>query len=71
MILDQVWNILTPDYDLLRRIGKGSFGEVVQAIHRKTGKVVAIKLMRGVFENNYQAKHILSEIQILRKLSQV
>lgn len=58
-------------YDLLGFIGKGTFGEVVKAIYRPTNEVVAIKLMRNCFENIYNAKKELSEINILRKFTEV
>jgi serine/threonine protein kinase len=33
------------DFDLCESIGSGGFGKVVRAVHRRTGKVVAIKLL--------------------------
>ena len=37
------------DYTLIKEIGKGSYGLVVSAIERHTGKVVAIKKISNVF----------------------
>lgn len=39
---------------------------MVQAKHKKTGKTVAIKLIRNLFSDVYSTRKIISEIQILR-----
>ena len=70
-MLDPVWQVLKPTYKILGHIGLGSYGHVVKAIHRQSKKVVAIKLMKNVFKNEYDSKRIVSEIQILRKLSTI
>ena len=44
--LDPVWKHLKLDYKLLKIVGQGTFGTVVQAMHRKTGVEVAIKLIK-------------------------
>ena len=46
---DPAWQELQDDYELLGHIGSGSFGQVEKAIHRETGKLVAIKLMKNLF----------------------
>jgi serine/threonine protein kinase len=38
-----VWRPVAEVYKPKEKIGKGSFGEVIKARHRATGKVVAIK----------------------------
>jgi uncharacterized protein YrrD len=38
---------------------------------KETKQVVAIKLMKGIFNDLYSARKILREIKILRKLSRV
>ena len=49
----------------------GSYGEVVQAKHRATGQIVAIKLIEDLFKNSYDSKKIVREIQILRQFTQM
>lgn len=50
-------------------LGAGSFGQVMKARHLKSGRIVAIKLMKNLFDSEYASKKLLSEIQILRKLT--
>ena len=39
----------------------------MKARHIASEKVVAIKLMKGLFDHEYNSKKLVSEIQILRK----
>lgn len=52
-------------------MGVGSFGEVIKARHKYTKMQVAIKLLGDTLVDDYQAKKVLSEIQILRQLSSI
>ena len=54
------------------QIGFGSYGEVVKAVHKKSGLTVALKFVEGPQEGmTYRSRQLVSEIQILRKLSSV
>ena len=53
----------------MKEIGSGSFGDVVLAIHRVTGKRVAIKKIDELFTYVADAKRMLREVLILRQLS--
>ena len=55
-------------YKFVKKIGKGAFGEVYLAIHKLTGKYVAIKCMKNHFDTFDQVNN-LREIQALRRLS--
>ena len=55
-------------YKCEKLLGKGSYGEVAQAIQLSTGKRVAIKKMDNIFEDETDCKRILREITLLRKL---
>ena len=68
---DPVWQVLTDRYEIHQTLGTGTFGVVVSATHMETGTKVAIKLMTSSFQDNYDAKKKVSEIQILRKLSAI
>lgn len=56
------------DYVLKREIGQGSYGTVVQAKHLPTKRDVAIKKVSNIFNHPVDAKRLLREIQILRKM---
>jgi serine/threonine protein kinase len=57
------------DYAIQTKIGEGAEGKVYVARHRKTGKLVAIKMVSRYNRTLRSFKCILREIQILRKLS--
>ena len=56
------------DYECIKLLGQGSYGAVCSALHKPSGKKVAIKKMDGVFEDEVDCKRILREIDLLRKL---
>ena len=56
------------DYELVRLIGKGSYGSVCEATEKSTGRRVAIKKVFRIFEDNIDCKRILREIVLLRHL---
>ncbi len=54
------------DFDFDRTLGSGSFGRVKLAKNKKTGKYVAIKILKkGELIKLKQVDHILNEIKIL------
>lgn len=55
-------------YECHKPLGNGSYGNVCQGIHKKSGMLVAIKQIKGVFDNHTDCKRILREIKILRRL---
>ncbi|KAI5298576.1 hypothetical protein KEM56_003937 [Ascosphaera pollenicola] len=57
------------DYDLLRKLGEGTFGEVYKGIHRKTGSVVALKKILLHNEKDGFPITALREIKLLKLLS--
>ena len=68
--MDRAWKFIEEEYEILDIIGSGSYGQVVRARQRETGHILAIKLIKDVFYNTYEAKKVLREILIMRKLSQ-
>jgi len=54
-------------YEILGLLGKGSFGQVCKCLDHKTGKVVAVKIIRNKQRFHTQA---LVEVNILQKLCQ-
>ena len=49
--LDSSWKAVKQEFKLVQVLGQGSGGQVVKAIHRETGRVVAIKNMKCSFED--------------------
>jgi dual specificity tyrosine-phosphorylation-regulated kinase 2/3/4 len=54
-------------YEIVGMLGKGSFGQVCKCLDHKTGKVVAVKIIRNKQRFHTQA---LVEVNILQKLCQ-
>jgi mitogen-activated protein kinase 1/3 len=63
----QDWEV-GEDYELVKLLGSGSYGQVASAIHKPTGKKVAIKKMDSVFDDEVDCKRILREVTLLRRL---
>lgn len=53
------------NYKILERIGEGTHGQVVQALERSSGNVVAIKCVRSL---DKASKNLLREIESLKAL---
>lgn len=56
------------DYEIMRIIGKGSYGDVAEALHKLTKRQVAIKRIYRLFDDLVDCKRIVREITILRNL---
>lgn len=69
--LSKEWSLIAQDYELMEELGSGSFGSVIKARHIKSNTNVAIKLLKNQFQDTYQAKKLISEIQVMRKLTAV
>ena len=50
------------DYEIKKVIGWGSYGKVAEAIHKPSGRRVAIKKMLNLFEDVIDTKRLLREI---------
>ena len=56
------------DFDVVRKIGSGSYSTVFAAVHKGTGKNFAIKREANIFADLVDCKRVLREIRILRAL---
>ena len=63
-------NVCLEDFDLLKVLGKGSFGKVMQVSFKRTGEVLAMKvlhkdavLQRNQMEHTKAERHILQAVQ--------
>ena len=64
--LDPMWKQLKSEYKLVRIIGQGTFGTVVQAKHRKSGLECGIKLIKTPLKTQIECRNIVRELSILR-----
>jgi hypothetical protein len=58
-------------YELIRILGRGSYGEVAQAVDREAGRpdaYVAIKRIQSPFEQQVDAVRLYREVHILRRM---
>jgi serine/threonine protein kinase len=56
------------EYQIIKPLGKGSYGEVKLAKHIKSQQFVAIKLMTDFDDGEYNCLKTLREIQIMKGL---
>ena len=59
---------IASNYSFIRPIGHGAFGVVISALNSITTEKVAIKKVSHVFEDAVDAKRILREILLMRKI---
>ena len=57
------------EYEVVKQLGSGAYGYVVEAIQKSTKKKVAIKKIKELFDDIIDAKRILREITLLRKIN--
>jgi len=62
--LDETWSAACEYFRIEKLLGSGSYGKVVQATCKTTGKLVAIKFIQGIFKNEYDCVKMLREIKI-------
>lgn len=56
-------------YKFVKKIGNGAFGQVYLAIHKLTGKFVAIKMIElSQLKDKYSRKKVFQEVYILKKI---
>ena len=56
------------EYQMIEKIGEGTYGQVYKGLHRKTGGVVAMKKMRVHSDKEGYPITAIREIKILKKL---
>lgn len=56
-------------YEIVSRLGRGAYGIVWKAIHKQSGKVVALKKIFDAFHNATDAQRTFREIMLLHQLN--
>ena len=59
---------ITNDYDILNTIGQGGYGSVKKVVHKITGEVRAMKMIKKESCDESYLKSLTNEINILRQL---
>ena len=55
-------------YKMIKLIGKGAFGKVTLALHKLTGKYVAVKMIeKAAIKDDYSRRKVFQEVYILKK----
>ncbi|KAI3403483.1 srk1 [Candida oxycetoniae] len=55
-------------YEVMEQMGEGAFSVVYKAVHKATGKEVAIKILRKFQMDQQQKQAVLKEVTIMRQL---
>ena len=58
----KLWCHLEHEYDILGKLGRGSYGKVIKARCKVTGKVVAIKLVENIFDGAQISRNVVREL---------
>jgi serine/threonine protein kinase len=61
--------LLPKDFRLVKKLGSGAFGKVMQILHVPTGREYACKRFEDVFDSELRAKRLLREINIIKLLN--
>ena len=67
--LSSQWKVIRDKYKLLDVLGEGTFGKVIKARLRDTGKLVAIKFIEADFTQINPIRNVIRELQILRQFT--
>ena len=64
--MTNIWSPVDTKYKVLKTLGSGVYGEVVQAQHLESGELYAIKRIDKVCGQKSLFKKVLREIQIMK-----
>lgn len=57
------------DFELLKVLGRGTYGKVIQARHKNNNRIYAIKIIKkSSLKEDVEAEHTKSEIRVLKSL---
>lgn len=62
------WN-LGEDYELVKSVGTGAYGQVAKAVRKKTGETCAVKKIDRLFDDLNDCKRVVRELMLLKHLN--
>lgn len=68
-ITNKLSSAINRKYEVLELIGNGSYGCVSQAKCKRTGRMVALKIMKSEATMEYEVIKLLREVQLMRRLN--
>jgi calcium-dependent protein kinase len=68
MFINEKRGKVTNDYNILEVVGKGGYGEVKKVVHKITGEIRAMKIIKKESCDDSYMKALMNEISILRML---
>lgn len=64
-------NLIDQKYELVSVLGKGSYGCVSKGRCKKTGRIVAVKIMENQTDTEYDTIKLVRELKILLRLKNI
>ena len=71
LCLPPIWQTILDRYEIVSKLGEGSYGQVFRATCRTRGTSVAIKLVENFEQNDHACIKIIREIQLMRRLNEL
>lgn len=65
------WSYIRKEYKIKKWLGEGTYGQVVKAKCRKTGRYFAIKLIKDIFTSSSHARTVLRELKVMHELTKI
>jgi len=69
--LAEQWEEVFSSYKLIDKKGQGSYGCVMKAVSKTSGEEVAIKMIKGFRNYEYELVKVIREIKIMKALTKM
>jgi mitogen-activated protein kinase 1/3 len=57
-------------FTVIKKLGEGAYGKVVEAQHKVTKEKYAVKQLLDIFSDNVDAKRMVRELKVFRKMNE-